>query len=253
VALVITNPDLTAVTQPSAYAYVDNLPPSWTTTVGLQSAASRRDCVRSAVLTWNPAVDALTPPVKYTIYREECVANTGNFQNPCSNFGYFPNDASNKVGTTFENFWVDTNFGSGGADPKFIYLVRATDAAVPVNNEFNYSKRLVTVGKLTTDNVPPSAVGDTVVLSEPGTIDWIGAVGAISYRVYRQTNPAAYAGAVTPFITLTTANNDLDANGVTDSQWVDPAVPALGTGFFYKISALDPCNIESTSDLLPGN
>jgi len=250
VSITLTNTDLGTVTQPSAYTYADNLPPSWVNTVGLQLAASSRDCVRSAVLTWNPAVDAMTPPVKYTIYREECIPNTGNFQNPCTNFGYFPS-ATNLTATTYEPFFVDINFASGGADPKFIYLVRAGDAMVPVNTEFNYSKRLIKVSKLATDNVPPSAVGNTLDVLEPNIIDWAGAVGAISYRLYRQTNPAAYAGAVSPLITLTTANNNTDGDSVTDTRYVDTALPAAGSCFFYKVSALDPCNIESTSDLLP--
>lgn len=122
---------------------------------------------------------------------------------------------------------------------------------VPVNTEFNYSKRLIKVSKLATDNVPPSAVGNTLDVLEPNIIDWAGAVGAISYRLYRQTNPAAYAGAVSPLITLTTANNNTDGDSVTDTRYVDTALPAAGSCFFYKVSALDPCNIESTSDLLP--
>jgi hypothetical protein len=94
-------------------------------------------------------------------------------------------------------------------------------------------------------------VGNTLEMLEPGTVDWAGAPGAVSYRVYRQTVASAYAGAVTPFITLTTANNDLNGDLVTDTQWSDPALPAAGVCFFYKVTALDPCNIESTSDLLP--
>ena len=250
VSVTLTNTDLGTVTQPGAYTYVDNLPPAWVTTVGLQQAASSRDCVRSAVLTWNPAVDAMTPPVKYTIFREECIPASGNFQNPCTNFGYFP-AATNQVATTYEPSWIDVNFGSGGADPKYIYLVRAGDAIVPVNTEFNYSKRLIKVSKLATDNVPPSPVGNTLDVLEPNIIEWAGAVGAVSYRLYRQTNPAAYAGAVSPLITLTTANNNTDGDSVTDSRYVDSAIPAAGSCFFYKVSALDPCNIESTSDLLP--
>lgn len=250
VSVTLRNPDLTTVSQPSGYAYVDNVPPMWPTTVGLQSVATRQDCVRSATLNWNAAADLLTPPVRYTIYREDCVANTGNFQNPCSNFGYFPS-AMNRVGSTSNNFWVDTDFGTGGADPRVIYLVRAADAAAPPNSEYNYSKRLVTVGKITTDTIPPSPVGNTLDLVAPDTLDWAGAKGAVSYRVYRETVASAYASAVTPFITLTTANNDLDADLVTDTQWTDAGLPGAGVCFFYKVSALDPCNIESTSDLLP--
>ncbi|HKY32611.1 MAG TPA: IPT/TIG domain-containing protein [Candidatus Polarisedimenticolia bacterium] len=251
VAVTITNPDASAVTQPAGYAYVDNQPPGWTTTVGLQSIGLRQDCVRSAVLSWNPAADLSSPPVKYTIHREECVANTGDFRNPCANFSYFPT-ASNRVTTTTETFYVDTNFGSGGADPRYIYMVRAADSAVPLNMEFNYSKRLATVGRTTGDLTPPAQVGGTLELLSLNELDWTGAVGAVSYRVYRQAAASAYATpGLTPLITLTTANNDADGNGITDSRYVDTAIPAVDAAFYYKVTALDPCNNETTAELLP--
>jgi len=253
VNVVVTNPDLTTATLVNGYQYADNLPPEWPTTTGLQQILSQQDCVRSAVLTWNPAVDAATAPVKYSIYREVCVPTVNDFRNPCTNTGYFPG-ASNFVTTTTENFYVDTNFGSGGADPKYIYLVRAADSATPVpNNEFNYSKRIVVVGKVTGDTTPPSSVGNTLDVPTSTLLDWTGATGAVSYRVYRQTSASSYGtpASLTPLITLTTANNDLDLNGVTDTRYTDPTLPAAGSIFFYKITALDACNVESRSELGP--
>ena len=253
VDVILTNPDLAAATLAGGYSFVDNLPPDWPTTVGLQQVGTKRDCLRSAVLTWNPAIDAVTAPVTYSIYRETCAPTTNNFQNPCTNTGYFPN-AANLVGTTKEDFYVDTNFGTGGADPKIIYMIRAKDSAAPIsNNEFNYSKRIAVIGKTTGDTTPPSDVGPTLTVSPASLLDWTGAVGAVKYRVYRQTVASTYATPATllPLVTLTTVNNDLDLNGVTDSQYIDPATPAAGEIFFYKITALDVCDVESRNELGP--
>jgi len=253
VDVVVTNPDLTAATLAGGYAYVDNLPPDWLSTVGLQQVGTKRDCVRSAVLTWNPAVDPVSTPVTYSIYRETCVPTTNNFQNPCTNTGYFPS-AANLIATTKEEFFVDTNFGTGGADPKIIYMIRAKDSAAPsANNEFNYSKRIAVIGKTTGDTTPPSDVGDTLTVSTASLLDWRGAVGAVKYRVYRQATASSYATPATlvPLITLTTVNNDLDLNGVTDSQYTDPTAPAPGGIFFYKLTAMDPCDVESRNELGP--
>lgn len=253
VDVVLTNPDLTASTLAGGYSYVDNLPPEWTSTVGLQQVGTRRDCVRSAVLTWNPALDAVSTPITYVIHRETCQATTNNFQNPCTNTGYFPT-AANMVATTTENFFVDTNFGTGGADPKIIYMIRAKDAATPLSNsEFNYSKRIAVIGKNTADTTPPSDVGQTLSVTPPGLLDWTGAVGAVKYRVYRQTTASSYGTPATlvPLITLTTVNNDLDLNGITDSQYNDATTPGAGVIFFYKITAMDPCDFESRNELVP--
>lgn len=253
VDVAVTNTDLTSVTAPGAYRYLDNLPPEWTTTVGLQTARSARDCVRSALLTWNPAVDGVSEPVRYTIHREICTPETINPSIPCTNFGYFPS-AANRLASTPDPFFLDTAFGVGGQDQKYLYLVRAADAATPiVNPEFNYSKRLVLVTKLATDTVQPSPVGETLDLPAGTMLDWSGAPGAVSYRVYRQATAPVYAtpGSLTPFITLTTANNDADADGVTDSRFTDAASPAPDQFFFYKIAAVDPCGVAAAPDLAP--
>ncbi len=254
VTVVITNPDMTDLSLPAAYTYLDNQPPFWPVTVGLQTVALKQDCVRSAVLGWNPAQDMMSSPVRYTIHRTVCVApNPGDFRNPCSNFGFIP-DQSTLVTTTTEPFYVDTDFGGGGSDPVYIYLVRASDSASPTSNrEFNYAKRVVTVGKTTGDLTPPAEVGDTLVVPSAGPIDWAGAFGAVSYRLYRETDGSAYGspGSLVPLITLDTSNNDLDGNGVTDSQYTDPAVPAVGSAYMYRVTALDPCGNETTSELVP--
>jgi hypothetical protein len=253
VDVVITNPDATFATLASGYQYADNLPPQWPTTVGLQQVLTGQDCLRSATLTWNAAVDAVTPPVRYSIYRETCQPTTNNFQNPCTNTGYVPGP-TNFVATTTESFYTDTNFGTGGADPKIIYLIRAADSVSPVaNTEFNYSKRIVVVTKNTSDTTPPPNIGETLNVSPASVLDWVGSAGAVSYRLYRTTLASAYSspGTLTPLITLTTANNDLDGNGVTDTQYTDAANPAANQIFFYKVTGLDRCNNESVGDLGP--
>jgi predicted outer membrane repeat protein len=253
VDVTITNPDLTTVTATGGYSYVDNQPPDWPSTVGLQQALSRQDCLRSAVLTWNPAVDAATGPVKYEIHREVCTPTVNDFKNPCTNTGYFSTPV-NLVATTTENFYVDPNFPTGGGDNKYIYLVRALDGVTPVpNKEMNYSKRIVLVSKVTGDTTPPANVGETLDVAQSGLLDWTGAVGALTYRVYRQTTASSYAtpASLVPFITLTTVNNDLDTNGVTDTRYTDAVLPAAGQIFFYKISALDICNNETRAELGP--
>jgi len=78
-------------------------------------------------------------------------------------------------------------------------------------------------------------------------------VGAVKYRVYRQTTASSYGTPATlvPLITLTTVNNDLDLNGITDSQYNDATTPGAGVIFFYKITAMDPCDFESRNELVP--
>ncbi|HET9481602.1 MAG TPA: IPT/TIG domain-containing protein, partial [Candidatus Polarisedimenticolia bacterium] len=251
VSVRIANPDASEVTQASAYTYLDNTPPSWQTTTGLQSASSGQDCVRTVTLEWNAAVDTTSPPVRYAVHRELCVTGSGSVTIPCDNFTYTPT-AANRVATTTEMFYTDSNFASGGADPKYIYMIRALDSATPfANTEYNYSKRVVLVTKDTSDLTPPPPIGDTVHVPVPTLVDWDGVPDAVSYGLYRRTDPADYGnpGALTPFLTLTSANNDVDMDGVTDTQYVDNDTPAAGTAYFYKITAFDRCGNESRTDL----
>jgi len=247
----ISNPDMETVLQPSAYTYADTLPPAWPTTVGLQAITASQDCVRSAVLTWNPAVEAVTPPVTYTIYREECIPSIGNFRLPCDNYGYFPN-GTNLLATTTETFYTDVDFGN--QDKKWIYLVRAVDAATPQSNhEFNYSKRLALVADDPADITPPAEIGDTLDIATADFLDWAGAVGSVAYNLYRETDPSAYAspGSLTPFMLLDSTTNDVNGDGVADSSYIDSQIPAVDTAFFYRVTALDPCGLETVAELVP--
>lgn len=252
VDVTVQNPDMTSATAASAYQYVDNLPPEWPTTVGLISAQGGLDCVRSALLTWNPAVDVATPPVVYDVYREECLAST-NTATPCSNFGYVPN-ATNLLGTTIYNSFIDTNFSSSGADKKWLYMVRARDSFAPANQEWNFAKRLTLVGTSPGETTPPPPIGDNLRWAPGSTteLDWPSEPGAVSYGFYREVAAAPYADPnIVPFLLLDATNNDVDGDGVVDASRVDADVPSPGEIYFYRVTALDPCGNETRSELLP--
>ena len=51
-------------------------------------------------------------------------------------------------------------------------------------------------------------------------------------------------------ITLDTANNDGDADGLTDTHYTDLGEPIPGEAFYYKVSAVDNCGGETTSEIL---
>ncbi|HZI93064.1 MAG TPA: IPT/TIG domain-containing protein [Patescibacteria group bacterium] len=252
VDVTVTNPDATSDAIVGAYRYMDNYPPVWTTTVGLQAAASPLDCVRSVVLDWNEATD-LTPPVDYDIYRFDCTAAPAGQSPPCTNWFDFLPGASNKVATTSQLSWIDTNFSASGSDLKFMYIVRASDSVNPVNREFNYAKRVALATKNVSDTTPPGAVGDSLDLPGGNVMNWAFARGALSYKVYRQGNASSYSNppALTALITLNAANNDLDGDGQVDTAYTDNAIPVAGQTFFYKITAADPCGVETKNELLP--
>jgi hypothetical protein len=248
----VTDPDATFSELAGAYRFLDNEPPVWTLTVGVQSAITAQDCQRTVVLDWGDAVDAASNPVVYEVYREDCVPS-GNTTNPCANFGYVPSSTDFK-GTTLESTYVDTNIPSGGQDPKYVYAVRARDSAgTGTNKEWNFAKRVSLATALVSDTIPPSKVGNTLSFTSTTLLDWTGAVGAVSYGVYRTTTASLYnnPGSLTKLATLTKLNNDLNGDGVTDSQYTDATVPALGQVFFYKVSALDVCNVETITELGP--
>ena len=255
VTVTVTNPDDTADNIPGGYRFLDNTPPVWPTTTGAQSAASPLDCVRSVIVDWNPAADLLSSPAKYEVYRGPCAFVAGASP-PCTDWFDFIPSAANLLATTAEMSYIDTAFASGGADPHFIYIVRAVDSASPLNRELNFSKRVATATKNTSDTTPPAPVGETLDLPIAGSgfIDWGFSRGAVAYRLYRQTNAAAYAtpASLTALITLTAANNDGDGDGLVDTEYTDVANPVPGQAFFYKVTSLDPCNVEGkTQDLLP--
>ncbi len=253
VGVTVTNPDNTSDIMVGAYRYLDNTPPVWLSTVGAQIAQSPADCVRSVIVDWNEAVDALTPPVKYEVYKFQCTPAPGSVP-PCTNYFDFIPVAANRVATTSEMSYIDTAFTASGADPQFLYIVRAIDAVNPVNRELNFSKRLATATKNTGDTTPPAAVGDTLDVSLTSLFDWAFSRGAVAYRLYRQTNASTYAtpGSLTPLITLNVSNNDLNGDGFVDTQYTDATVPLPAQAFFYKVSALDPCNVETiATDVAP--
>ncbi|MBI3450463.1 MAG: IPT/TIG domain-containing protein [Acidobacteria bacterium] len=248
----VTDPDTTFSELASAYRFLDNEPPVWSLTVGVQSAVTGVDCQRSVVLDWNDAVDTASNPVVYEIYREDCIPS-GSTSNPCANFGYVPS-ATDFKGTTLETTWVDTNIPSTGQDPKYVYAVRARDSAsTGTNKEWNFAKRVSLASSVATDTFPPSPVGNTLTFVSPTVLDWTAAIGATQYGMYRTTAAALYAspGTLVKLATLTKLNNDFNGDLVTDSQYTDATVPALNQVFFYKVSALDVCNVETTSELGP--
>jgi hypothetical protein len=248
----VTNPDATFAQASLAYRYVDNTAPTWISTVGIVTAQTAVDCVRSVVLDWSDAVDADSPPVVYEVYREDCASTTSN-NVPCANFGYIPN-AANFISNTPETYHVDLNFPASGQDPKVIYTVRARDSAVPsTNKEWNFAKRVSFASKVVTDTTPPAPVGNTAQWISGTVLDWQGGTGAVSYGVYRETDPSRYQnpGTLTKLTTLTRLNNDLNGDGVADTQFTDTATPALGGYFYYRLTSIDPCNLETTSELLP--
>ncbi len=252
VNVTVRNPDTTFATATGAYTYVDNEPPAWATTVGLVTAVGGLDCVRSAVLTWNPAVEATTPPVVYEIHREECIATT-NTTVPCANFSYIPSSA-NSIATTRDGWFTDTGFASGGAAKKWVYTVRARDSFNPFNKEWNMAKRVTLVGTTAGETTPPPAIGANLAWVPGSTtqLDWPSRIGATAYGLYRQTAASAYANTgITPFIVLTSANNNFDGDSVVDSAYAATAVPAFGQIHFYKVTARDPCGNETRSELLP--
>ncbi|HKY34163.1 MAG TPA: IPT/TIG domain-containing protein [Candidatus Polarisedimenticolia bacterium] len=253
VDVIVTNPDNSSASVVSGFRYLDNMPPVWQTTSGAQTATSPLDCQRSLIVDWNAATDAMTPPVKYDVHKFLCDPAPAGASPPCLNYLDFIPTAANKVATTSELSYYDTAFSSSGADPKFLYIVRAIDSHNPLNRELNLSKRLGTAGRNTGDTTPPAAVGNTLDVTGGGFIDWAFSRGASSYGLYRRTNAADYANppAITPFLVLTAANNDLDLDGFVDTQFNDTGVPAVGQCFFYKVTARDVCNIETKNELLP--
>lgn len=254
VTVVVENPDLTSAQIANGYRYIDNTAPVWSTTVGVVGATSNVDtCQRSVILSWNGAVDVSTGPVFYEVYREECIVGTSTSV-PCDNFGFVPNATSFR-GFTGETTWVDQGFAAGGQDKKYIYNVRARDSATPLNNkEWNFAKRIVTATKAAAgQDVAPAAIGNNLRFASGSTtlVDWPTSAGATSYGLYRQSTAAPYGspGTLTKFMTLTAVNNDGNGDGVADSQFNDTAVPAAGGIFFYKVTAIDPCGNETTSEL----
>jgi hypothetical protein len=203
---------------------------------------------------WNSATDVATPPVMYEVYKFLCDPAPIGVTPPCLNYQDFVPLAANRVATTSQLTYLDTAFSASGADPKYLYIVRAIDDHNPLNRELNLSKRLGIATKNIADTTPPAAVGNTLLVTASVLLDWAPSRGAQKYRVYRQTNASAYAtpASLTPLITLDSTNNDLDLDGFVDTQYTDPTVPPVNQIFNYKITALDPCNIETKStDLLP--
>ncbi len=246
----VTNPDLTSATLSAGYLYMDIDPPYWPTTVGLVSGRGGVDaCQRTAILTWNPAVDETSGPVVYDIHRVQCDPSLFP-EKPCNNWGYYPN-AANYLASTSALMYVDPI--GGNQDFRWIYAVRARDSApYRVNREYNHVKRMVD-GVLAAVEEPPAEVGETLgwVAGTDDTLAWAVAEGAYAYGVYRETDPSAYAtpGTLTKFATLNPSNNDANGDGVTDTEFQDPSAPAPGQVFFYKLTAIDHCSAETTSEL----
>jgi hypothetical protein len=247
----VTNPDLTSAALPAGYLYMDIDPPGWPTTVGLVSGRGGVDaCQRTAILNWNPAVDEASEPVVYDVHRVECDPSLGDPAKPCNNWGFYPN-AANYLGSTPHLTYVDPIMGS--SDFRWIYAVRARDTApYSVNREYNHVKRMVD-GVVAGVEEPPSEVGETLgwVAGTDDTLEWAVAEGAFAYGVYRETDRFAYAspGTLTKYATLNPSSNDANGDGVTDTEFLDAASPAVGQIFYYKLTAIDHCSTETTSEL----
>ncbi|HXI01844.1 MAG TPA: IPT/TIG domain-containing protein [Candidatus Saccharimonadales bacterium] len=250
----VTNPDTTTNTLISGYLYLDDMPPVWTSTVGVISATGGIDqCQRAVLLDWNPATDTDSPPVLYDIYREECTVPTVPGV-PCDNFGYIPQPA-NRIATTDQTYFVDNTMTSSGQAKQWVYAVRAHDsAAFFTNREWNFGKRLA-LGNAGATETPPEEVGDSLrfVTGDPHSFTWANPTGAINYGFYRTANPSDYTTVPTLplLITLTALNNDADGDGHTDTAYTDPTDPPLGQAFYYKVSAKDSCSGETISEILP--
>jgi len=240
VNVTVTNPDMTSSTLLSAYKYVDNEPPEWVTTVGAQSALSPGDCVRSIIVDWNDAFDALSSPVAYEVYKFECVPSPPGAPLPCDNFGEFIPGASNLVATTPELSWIDTGFTANGP-AEWLYVVRAIDAHAPPNRELNLAKRHGIAMSNAADTTPPALIGPTADFPTESLYTWGFSRGAVAFNVYREGAASNYStpGSLTPFATVTT------------TQFTDTGVPFPGQAYYYRVTALDPCNVETTDDLLP--
>lgn len=249
----VFNPDSSNDTLVSGYLHVDNTAPVWTSTVGIISATGGVDaCERSVLLDWNEAVDMDSPPVVYEVYREECIVSI--FPGiPCDNFGFIPN-ATNIIATTTQTFFVDNTMSPTGQASDWIYNVRARDSAsFFTNKEWNFGKRIGT-GEQGSSEVPPEEIGDTLafVAGTDDTFSWEYSTGALRYGFYRTAVPSDYSTlpSLPLLITLDTANNDGDGDGLTDTQYTDLAEPLLGEAFYYKVSAVDNCGGETTSEIL---
>jgi hypothetical protein len=334
----VRNPDDSTADAISAYLYVDNEPPVWLSTVGVTTVTSSQSCVRSVLVEWNDAVDAFSPPVVYEIHRELCTVSYDT-SIPCANFGFIPN-ATNSIGTATASPFLDTGYASGGADPKYLYVVRARDSVhpfndgicdllsdpnnpvctagdatkvgdpnfvcavdsdcdtpYPFNKEWNFSKRLVLVGTDPNDTTPPPEIGDNLawvpgddgvcdtsppkydpnngvciegdpakisdpnfVCTEhvhcdaiyPSRLDWPAPLDAVEYGFYQTTAATPFADPnIAPALVLNSTNNDLDGDGVTDSEYIDPNTPLANQIFYYRLTAIDPCDNETRSELVP--
>ncbi len=251
----VFNPDATNATLVSGYLYLDNMPPFWTSTVGVITATGGVDaCRRTVLLDWNAAVDTDSPPVTYEVYREECLAPLIPGL-PCDNFGYIPN-ASNFLATTPQSYFADMTIGASGQAKKWLYTVRARDSATFFNNkEWNFGKRVALGNSASPETPPPQTVGDTLRFAPGSTtvFTWSDPTGAINYGFYRTTNKSTYSSVPTLplLIVLTAANNDGNADGYTDTTFTDTATPPLGQSYYYKVSARDTCGGETLSEILP--
>ena len=250
----VFNPDNSNATLVSGYLYLDNNPPIWSTTVGVITASGGTDtCDRTVLLDWNEAVDMDSPPVVYEIYREECIVSI--FPGiPCDNFGYIPN-STNLIATTSQTWFLDDTMSTTGQATKWVYNVRARDSANFFNNrERNFGKR-VALGDQGSVEIPPEEIGNvlTWVQGTDDTFSWQNSTGASEYGFYRTDDASDYSTIPTLplLINLTVANNDGNADGITDTMYTDLVDPPVSQAFYYKVSARDKCGGNTVSELLP--
>ncbi len=196
VDLEVRNPDAQSDTVVNGYRYMDMIPPMWDSTVGVQLAYTPNDCTRAAVLKWNSASDADSPPVTYNIYRTQ--------DDPIDVTPFiptkkeYPSDTQHYRDATFINNVSDLVYTDDDVGPKtYWYIVQAVDSENPENRELNgIISYGVDVAMDSKDTTPPLPVGNTLLVTTPdqGTtihLDWMASEGAFKYHIYRSIEASA--------------------------------------------------------------
>ncbi|HEX9710171.1 MAG TPA: DUF11 domain-containing protein, partial [Candidatus Thermoplasmatota archaeon] len=129
--------------------------PVWDSTLGVISADSPAESSPAVIVRWNPALDAVSPPVRYNVHREPNVSSGSQLIIPqASNL-----IASGLTGTSY----VDRGFVNRDVGSSFVYRVRALDSAFLPNEEMNLTR----VFGLVDDGANPARPDPAVYLLGP--------------------------------------------------------------------------------------
>jgi len=201
----------------------DLMPP----TSGGPAAAVEASCPEppTVELTWPPARELQSPPVRYDVYRGR-------------DAGFLPDAASRLATGLADTRLVDTDVVCIDQDPRpYFYIVRARDSAAPPNEDANLDRIAVSV--LCNPPPPPPDVGARLFVTktdllEP-VLDWSSYAAPPDlghYRVYRRLDEAG----------------DLYSHPqdqCVPASWMDTAPD--GRILFYKVRAVIDCmGVEST-------